>query len=93
MSQNVFNRKQYTQKHKEALATVHSLSSLNNDAPHILMRINTKNAPKDPTEPEYYRHDDTDTFIMATSAHPNDVMGYLSKKNLVNLNVKDGGYF
>lgn len=93
MNQNVFNRRQYTQKHHEALTTLHSLSSLNADVPHILIRINTENAPKDPTEPEYFRHDDKDTFIMATSAHPTDAIGYLSQKNLVNLNVRDGGFF
>ena len=93
MSQNVFNRRQYTQKQHEALTTLQNLSSLNINAPQILIRINTENAPKDLNEPGYFQHDDKDTFIMATSAQPNDTIGYLSQKNLVNLNVRDGGYF
>lgn len=93
MSQNVFNRRQYTQQRHEALTTLQNLSALNANAPQILIRLNTDNAPKDLNDPEYFKHDDKDTFVMATSAQPTDVIGYLSPKNLVNLNVRDGGYF
>lgn len=93
MSQNVFNRRQYTQRHHEALTTFQNLSSLGADTPHILIRVNTENIPEDGSVPEYYKHDDTDTFVMVTSAHPKDAMSYLSPQNVVDLNVRDGGYF
>jgi len=93
MNQNVFNRRQYTQQYHEALTTFRNLSSLAVDTPHILLRINTENVPEDTTLPEYYKYDDTDTFVMITSAHPKDAMSYLSPQNVVDLNVRDGGYF
>lgn len=93
MSQNVFNRRQYTQQHHEMLTTFRDLSSLGVDTPHILIRVNTENVPEDTTLPEYYKYDDTDTFVMITSAHPKDAMTYLSPQNVVDLNVRDGGFF
>jgi len=67
MSQNVFNRRQYTQQHHEMLTTFRDLSSLGVDTPHILIRVNTENVPEDTTLPEYYKYDDIDTFAMITS--------------------------
>ena len=93
MSRNVFERRQYTTQHQAALSTLISLSALSVDTPNILVRFNTKNEPKDLTVPEYYKYDDTDTFVMITSAAPKDAIAYLSPQNLVDLNVRDGGYF
>ena len=93
MSQNVFNRKQYTKANHQAITNLFALSSLNADAPNILLRINTQNVPEDPNTPEYFNYDDTDTFVMATSSNPKDHIAYLSPQNLVDLNVRDGGYF
>lgn len=93
MSSNIFNRRQYTTQMHEALTTLQNLSSFATDAPHILLRINTENTLEDTTLPEYYKYDDTDTFVMLTSAHPKDAMSYLSPQNVVDLNVRDGGYF
>ena len=93
MSQSVFNRRQYTKARHEAITNLISLSGLNVDAPNILMRINTYNLSADPSTPEYFNYDDTDTFVMATSSNPKDVISYLSPQNFVDLNVRDGGYF
>jgi hypothetical protein len=93
MSQNIFNRKQYTKARHQALTNLLQLSALNVDAPNILVRINTQNIPEDPTVPEYYKYDDTDTFVMATSSSPKDHISYFSPQNFVDLNVRDGGYF
>lgn len=93
MSQDVFSRRQYTKARHEAITNLVSLSALNADAPNILMRINTQNVPEDPMIPAYWQYDDTDTFVMATSSSPKDLISYLSPQNVVDLNVRDGGYF
>jgi hypothetical protein len=93
MSQNVFNRKQYTKVQHKAMTNLFALSSLNVDAPNILVRINTHNLSADPSTPEYFNYDDTDTFVLATSSSPKDVISYFSPQDFVDLNVRDGGYF
>ena len=93
MSQNIFNRKQYTKVRHQAITNLFALSTLNVDAPNILVRINTHNLSADPSTPEYFNYDDTDTFVLATSSYPKDHISYLSPQNLVDLNVRDGGYF
>ena len=93
MSQNIFNRRQYTKVQHQAMTNLFALSSLNVDAPNILVRINTHNLSADPSAPEYFNYDDSDTFVLATSSSPKDVISYLSPQNFVDLNVRDGGYF
>jgi hypothetical protein len=93
MSQNIFNRRQYTKVRHQAITNLFALSALNADAPNILMRVNTHNLSADPSTPEYFNYDDSDTFVLATSSSPKDVISYFSPQDFVDLNVRDGGYF
>jgi hypothetical protein len=58
-----------------------------NNVQNILLRTNTERII-DPNNP-----DNIDTFVMSTSANPEDVITYTSDTNTVSLNELDGGSF
>lgn len=93
---NHFNRKPFRNVHKEALHTLHSLSSVSTDAANIMIRANTMHVPlhEDADIPgrEFF-DDDIDTFVITTSAHPENFIHYTSPTNVIDTSVNDGGYF
>lgn len=94
MSSSIFDRKTYTGKHKKALDLFLSLSGVAIDDQNILMRKNTAHEIVDETLPEYQGdNDDLDTFVVTTSADPENTISATSVKNTIDLNVQDGGYF
>ncbi len=90
---NIFNRKSFTKKYRGALNGVYNLSASVEDAPNIMIRVNTAQLSATPNLPGFEHYDDIDTFVVTTSADPENTIIYTSGKNDVNWNVKDGGYF
>ena len=93
MSQDIFKRRVYSAKNHRGISILNSLTALNLDSSNILIRVNTLSLSADPNNPAHYNADDIDTFVFATSSNPQDYLQYTSPKNLLNLNVRDGGYF
>lgn len=83
---DIFNRTIFTQKDKDLLNLFYSLSTssefFNENAAYILLRANTVSLS-----------DNTDSFVIYTSAHPDDTIVYTSTIDQVNLDVRDGGFF
>ena len=93
MKNDIFSRRPFNLKHKEAFTTLYSLSTLAQNAPNIMVRANTQNLIVDTSLPEYSRYDDIDTFVITTSADPENTIIYTSPTNRVDLSVRDGGHF
>ncbi len=94
MSSSIFDRKTFTGKQKKALDLFLSLSGVAIDDQNILMRKNTAHEIVDESLPEYQGvNDDLDTFVVTTSADPENTISATSVKNTINLNVQDGGFF
>lgn len=90
---NIFDRRPFTKDHEKAISMLYSLSTLAANAPNIMIRANTVNLSVDPSSPESVHLDDVDTFVITTSADPENTIIYTSGKDLVDLNVRDGGFF
>ena len=90
---SVFNRRTFTKDHKKAIDMLYSLSALAANAPNIMIRANTASLSVDPSMPGSVHLDDIDTFVITTSADPENTIIYTSGKDLVDLNVRDGGFF
>ena len=86
MQKNVFDRIPFTKEDKQLIQQLYSLSGSSqfakNNAPYILMRVNTISLS-----------DNVDTFVLSTSAHPDDTIFYTSTIDVVDLSVRDGGFF
>lgn len=94
MSSSIFDRRPFTGKQKKALDLFYSLSGVAIDDQNVLMRKNTANEIVDQNLPEYQGViDDLDTFVVTTSADPDNTISTTSIKNTINLNIQDGGYF
>lgn len=89
------NQATFEEKHKQALASIRFLSACDivKDLPFLMVRTNTSNTQVDTTEPKYSDYDDVDTFIITVSAEIENTIEYKSTANLLNLNVRDGGFF
>ena len=83
---DIFDRTIFTQKDKDLLDVFYSLSSssefFSENAPNILMRVNTESLS-----------DNIDSFVISTSAHPDDTITYTSTFDAIDLSVRDGGFF
>ena len=90
---SVFNRRTFTAEHKKAITMLYSLSTLAANAPNIMIRANTASLSVDPSMPGSVHLDDIDTFVITTSADPENSIIYTSGKDFVDLNVRDGGFF
>ena len=91
---SVFNRRTFTAEHKKSIDMLYSLSALAANAPNSMVRANTASLSADPSMPGSVHLDsDIDTFVITTSADPENAIIYTSGKDLVNLNVRDGGFF
>lgn len=86
MNKGIFDRTIFTQKDKDLLNLFYSLSASSSfakqNAPYILMRVNTVSLS-----------DNTDSFVLSTSAHPDDTIVYTSTNDQVDLDTRDGGFF
>lgn len=86
MNKGLFNRTIFTQKDKDLLNLFYNLSVSSQfvaeNAPYILMRVNTVSLS-----------DNTDSFVLSTSAHPDDTITYTSTNDVVNLDIRDAGFF
>jgi hypothetical protein len=90
---SIFKRKAFTAAHKQVLTTIRSLLTSVENAPNVVFRVNTVSLSVDTSLPEHANHDDIDTFVITTSAHPENPIIYTSTKNIVDLSVRDGGFF
>lgn len=94
MSDDIFTRRTFTADDRRAITMLYSLSALAANAPNIMIRANTVNLSVDPSSPEsVHLDDDVDTFVITTSADPENTIIYTSGRDLVDLNVRDGGFF
>lgn len=93
MSNDIFKRRTFTAEHKKAITMLYSLSTLAANAPNIMVRANTASLSVDPSMPGSVHLDDIDTFVITTSADPENTIIYTSGRDLVDLNVRDGGFF
>ena len=93
MGNDIFSRRTFSSKHKQAITTLYSLSTIAQNAPNIMIRLNTVNLSVDHSLPEYAHYDDIDTFVITTSADPENTIIYTSPTNPVDLSVSDGGFF
>lgn len=86
MNKGIFDRTIFTQKDKDLLNLFYNLSTssqfVQDNAPYILMRVNTQSLPNN-----------VDSFTISTSAHPDDTIMYTASADVVNLDTKDGGFF
>lgn len=83
----------FEQKHKNALVAFKALSSLKDDVPFLMIRKNTNNIQVDTSLPQFSNFDDIDTFVINASAEAENTIEYTSTANIVDLNVRDGGFF
>ena len=90
---DIFKRRTFTAEHKKAISMLYSLSTLAANAPNIMIRANTVNLSVDPSMPGSEHYDDIDTFVITTSADPENTIIYTSPTDIVDLSVRDGGYF
>ncbi len=88
-----FTQVPFTQEHKNALTAVRNLSSVVPDIPFLMVRRNTSNIQVDHSLPQYQNYDDIDTFVINASAEAENTIEYTSTADVVNLNVRDGGFF
>lgn len=83
---SVFDRRHFLPSDKALLNRFLELSgstnSVVNDLPHVLLRVNTISLPGN-----------IDTFILSTSADPSDTIQYTSVNDVVDLSIRDGGFF
>ena len=94
MSNDIFRRRNFTKDHRKAITMLYSLSTITANAPNIMIRANTVSLSVDPSSPDsVHLDDDVDTFVITTSADPENTIIYTSGKDLVDLNVRDGGFF
>lgn len=91
MNEDIFQRRVFSDKYKETLNLLNSLSSIAEDDQNILIRLNTSHLSAD--KEVFQNVDDLDTFVFLTSADPENEITYKSLLNQVNLNVRDGGHF
>ena len=90
---SVFDRAFYTDSAKSQLNHVFGLSSfvesLSYGSEFIALRIHVDSAEdgSDSTE------DNVDSFVISTSSNPTDQIVYVSPTDVVDLNVRDGGFF
>jgi hypothetical protein len=92
----LFQRVPFTKDIKNKFSAVNQLTAFQNieqalsgtslpleDVPHVMVRINTESlAPN------------IDTFVITTSAHPNEIMKYTADTDTVTMNDEiDGGFF
>jgi hypothetical protein len=86
MNRNIFNRTTFTKEDKELLSQFQTLSGVSdfvaNNAEYILIRKNTLSLPGN-----------LDTFVIDTSAHPDDEIFYTVSVDAVDLSFRDGGFF
>lgn len=83
----------FTEEYKKALTSVKVLSAVVADIPFLMVRRNTKNVQVDHTLPQYVNYDDIDTFVINASSEAENTIEYTSTADIVNLNVRDGGFF
>lgn len=83
----------FTEEYKTALAAVRTLSSVVQDIPYLMVRRNTSNVQVDHNLPQYANYDDIDTFVINASSEAENTIEYTSTADVVNLNVRDGGFF
>ena len=93
MKNDIFSRRTFNAKHKEAFTTLYSMSTIAENAPNIMVRLNTVSLSVDRGIPEYAHYDDIDTFVITTSADIGNTILYTSPTNIVDLSVRDGGRF
>lgn len=94
MSDDIFKRKNFTADDRKAITMLYSLSTLAANAPNIMVRANTVSLSVDPNIPGREHYDnDIDTFVITTSADPENTIIYTSGKDLVDLSIRDGGFF
>ena len=83
---NVFDRTFYSTDNQKRLNGVLELSSFTESlsfAPEfVALRVNTSSSV-----------DNVDSFVISTSSNPTDQLIYTSPTDLVDLNVRDGGFF
>jgi hypothetical protein len=90
---NPFKRKTFTAAHKQAFTTLYSLSTVVENAPNIMVRVNTESLSADKSLPWQAHFDDVDTFVITTSANSDNTIFYKSPTNKVDLSITDGGFF
>jgi hypothetical protein len=95
MSSDLFNRTFYSSTLKRELTSLQQfLSSVQMDMADILYRTNTVHLPSsDMPIPTGIVLDDVDTFVITASSQEENIITYTSPVNIVDLNVRDGGYF
>ena len=93
MSTSIFDRRTFGSNNKKALDLLKSLSGVAVDDQNIVVRVNTSNLSADPADYFNAPVDDLDTFVLTTSADSDNQITYQSLQNVVDLNVRDGGYF
>lgn len=90
---DVFTKKSFTSIHKKAITTLYALSTVIENAPNIMVRINTESLSANKSDPLQANFDDIDTFFITTSANADNQIYYKSPTNVVRLGIADGGFF
>ena len=83
---NVFDKAFFDKRAKNQMNQIFSLSSfvesLSYGPEFVALRVNTDSSI-----------DNTDSFVISTSSNPTDQITYVSPNDVVDLNVRDGGFF
>jgi hypothetical protein len=90
---NAYDQVPFTEEYKKALTSIRTISAVMYDIPYLMVRKNTKNEQVDKTLPQYSNYDDIDTFVINASSESENTIEYTSTADIVNLNIRDGGFF
>lgn len=92
----IFDRTIYTEKVKSQYSMLSSITNeLDEKFSNVLIRKNTQTVSSEnymPGAPDGL-FDDVDTFVITAVTEEENIIEYTSPVNIVDLNVKDGGYF
>lgn len=84
---NIFDRISFTEEHAKSLSSIvfvnEEVKFVIENTKDILIRVNTVSLTAE----------NIDSFVMETSAFPNDEIVYTSSNDAVDLSKRDGGFF
>ncbi len=86
MEEDIFNRISLNSNDLKMLASmqdfIRKIEAFKESVPNVVFRTNTLSSV-----------DNVDSFVITTSANPQDTIIYTSDKDFVDLRIKDGGIF
>lgn len=92
----IFDRTFYTEKIKAQYSALSAATlAVEESSSNVLLRKNTQTVSSENYMPgaPTGSFDDVDTFVISAAEEQENIIEYTSPVNIVDLNVRDGGYF